>query len=256
MTAVRHINCGWLQAPPNRRIPCHCLLLEDRNGLALVDAGIGLLDCQRPAERIGKQLIDLAGFLFEEADTAVRQVERAGRRPADVSHIILTHGDPDHAGGLADFPDAQVHVAAEERAAIEAGGWRYRPGQFAHGPRWVEAVPSPRRWFGLEARPLPLGFESEILLVPLFGHTLGNSGVAIRQGDRWLLHVGDAYYLRVELATDDHPISAMTAKRAADDGRRRESLEHLRRLFRDHHDEVEMVGYHDITEFPPGVISV
>jgi glyoxylase-like metal-dependent hydrolase (beta-lactamase superfamily II) len=168
-----------------------------------------------------------------------------GRQPAEVAHIVLTHGDPDHAGGLADFPNAQVHVVAEELAAIAAGGWRYRAAQFTHGPRWLAAAPSGRRWFGLEARPLPLGFDTEV-----FGHTLGNSGVAIRRGDRWLLHVGDAYYLRVELTTDDHPVSAMTAQRAADDAQRRASLEQLRRLSRDHPEEIEMVGYHDITEFP------
>jgi len=255
LTAIHHINCGWLQAYPNRRVPCHCLLLEDRGTLALVDAGIGLLDGQRPLERIGRQLIEMAGFQFAESDTAVRQVERLGFRPADVSHIIVTHGDPDHAGGLADFPTAQLHIAAEEKSAIDAGDWRYRSAQFDHRPQWHEYAHSEREWFGLEARPLPLGFESEVLLIPLFGHTRGHCGVAIQQGDRWALHVGDAYYLRVELTTDDHPVSAMAAQRAADDAQRRASLEQLRRLSRDHSDEVQMVGYHDITEFPPGVIS-
>jgi glyoxylase-like metal-dependent hydrolase (beta-lactamase superfamily II) len=252
MTAIHHINCGWLQAPPNPRVPCHCLLLRDGDTLALVDAGIGLADVRQPLERIGRQLIGLAGFQFAEPDTAVRQIERLGFRPADVAHIVLTHGDPDHAGGLADFPGARVHIAAEERAAIEAGDWRYRPAQFGHGPRWEEYARSERRWFGLEARPVPLGFESEVLLVPLFGHTLGQCGVAIRQGDRWALHVGDAYYLRVELATDEHPVSRMTAQRSADDRLRRASLEHLRRLAREHGPEVEMFGYHDLTEFPAG----
>jgi len=247
---VHHINCGWLRFPPGRKVPCHCLLIEDEAGLALVDSGIGLLDGQNPVERIGRQMIDSAGFQFGEADTAVRQIERLGLRPADVAHIILTHGDADHAGGLADFPTAHVHVASEELAAIRAGDWRYRSAQFAHGPRWAEVSPSGRRWFGLEARPLSIGFASDMLLVPLFGHTLGNSGVAIRQGDHWLLHVGDAYYLRVELQTDNHAVSVLTAQAAADDVRRRESLEQLRRLASDHANEIEMVGYHDITELP------
>lgn len=250
MTSVHHINCGWLHLSPNPRVPCHCLLLEDRGILALVDAGIGLADGRQPVERVGQQLIDLAGFQFAERDTAVRQIEQLGLRPADVAHIVLTHGDPDHAGGLADFPGARIHVAAEELAAIgTSGDWRYRPAQFAHTPRWFKVAPSRRNWFGLEARPLPLRFESEVLLVPLFGHTLGHSGVAIQQGDRWLLHVGDAYYLRVELETDDHPVCEMTAQRAVDDAQRRKSLDELRRLFRDYSTEIQMVGYHDITEF-------
>jgi hypothetical protein len=76
--------------------------------------------------------------------------------------------------------------------------------------------------------------------------------VAIRQGDRWLLHVGDAYYLRVELASDDHPISRLAAQRAQDDAGRRASLEQLRRLAREHQGEIELFGYHDVTEFPQG----
>lgn len=251
MATVHHLNCGWLQTEAHPRVPCHCLLIEDRRGLALVDAGIGLHDCRNPEERIGRELIDFAGFQFGEEDAAVRQIERLGFRPADVSHIVLTHGDPDHAGGLTDFPAAQVHVAVEELTAIQGGDRRYRPPQFTPAPRWVTAGPSARRWFGLEARPLPMGFEGEILLVPLFGHTLGHSGVAIRQcGDRWLLHVGDAYYLRAELTIPDHPVSELAARNAADDAQRLKSLDAVRRLGREHADRVVMVNYHDLTEFP------
>ena len=252
MTTVHHLNCGRLHAPPNPAASCHCLLLEDRGRLALVDTGIGLADVARPLERIGQQLIDAAGFQFHEDLTAARQIERLGFRTADVAHIVLTHGDPDHTGGLADFPHAAVHISEEEHARLGTGHWRYLPVHFAHGPRWQTYSRSTREWFGLEARPVALGFDAEVLLVPLFGHTLGHCGVAVRQGDRWLLHVGDAYYLRVELATDDHPVSALAAQRADDDGLRRASLAHLRRLARDHAAEVELFGYHDFTEFPPG----
>jgi glyoxylase-like metal-dependent hydrolase (beta-lactamase superfamily II) len=251
MTTIHHINCGSLHVPPNPRAICHCLLLEDRNGLALVDTGIGLLEVRSPVERLGQQLIDMAGFQFHEADTAVRQVERLGFRTADVKHAVLTHGDPDHTGGLADFPQAHVHVSEEEFASVREGRWRYVPLQFAHGPLWQTYPTSARRWFGLEARPIALRFESEVLLVPLFGHTLGHCGVAVQQGQRWALHVGDAYYLRVELTTDDHPVSQLTRQRADDDSLRRASLEHLRRLARDH-GEIDLFGYHDPTEFPGG----
>lgn len=83
----------------------------------------------------------------------------------------------------------------------------------------------------------------------------GRSGfdyVVFRTGDRWLLYVGDAYYLRVELETDDHPVSVLAALRADDGTRRRASLDELRRLARDHTPEIDLVGYHDVSEFPPG----
>lgn len=251
MTTLRHLNCGTLHAPPHPPAACHCLLLEDPAGLALVDTGIGLLDVRDPEGRIGRQLIDLAGFQFHEDQTAARQVEKLGFRPADVRHVVLTHADPDHTGGLADFPHARVHVSEEEHAAVARGHWRYLPAHFGHGPRWQTHPPSARRWFGLEARPVDLGFAAEVLLVPLFGHTHGHCGVAVRRGDRWALHVGDAYYLRVELVTDDHPVSALAAQRADDNARRVASLDHLRRLARDHAAEVDLFGYHDFTEFPP-----
>ncbi len=248
MTRIHHINCGTLLVPGYPTVVCHCLLLEDTQGLALVDSGIGLLDVQNPLERVGQPLIDLAGFQFHEHDTAIRRIESLGLKPQDVRHIVLTHADPDHAGGLADFPEAKVHLAAEERAALETGHWRYLPIQFAHGPRWETYSSSPQTWFGLEAREVALGLEAQVLLIPLFGHTPGHCGVAISQGDRWLLHVGDAYYLKAELTVANHPVDAMAAQRADDDRLRRASLEQLRRLSRDHTDEIDLVGYHDLTE--------
>lgn len=247
---IHHLNCGTLHAPPNPRAACHCLLLESDGRLALVDTGIGLLDVADPQGRIGGSLIEIAGFQFHEDQTAIRQIERLGYRVADVTDIVLTHGDPDHTGGLADFPKAAVHLSSEELARLATGHWRYLPAHFSHRPDWRTCGPANQQWFGLEARPVKLAFGADVQLIPLFGHTLGHCGVALRHNDRWLLHVGDAYYLRVELSTDDHPVSALTAQRADDDGLRRDSLTRLRRLANDHPDEIELFGYHDFGEFP------
>lgn len=247
---IYHLNCGLLHAPPNPKASCHCLLLEHDGQLALIDTGIGLQDIARPLERIGQSAIDAAGFQFHEELTAARQIQQLGFRTTDVMDIVLTHGDPDHAGGLADFPAASVHVSEEEHTRIATGHGRYSGDQFSHQPRWVTHPRSAEQWLGAEARALPPLAGAEAYLVPLFGHTLGHCGVAVRVGDRWLLHVGDAYYLRVELTTDDHPVSALAALRADDDALRRASLATLRRIIRDHSKEVELFGYHDFTEFP------
>ena len=82
MTTVHHLNAGILHAPPFPPAARHCLLLEDPAGLALVDTGIGLHDVRDPDVRIGRPLIDLAGFQFHEAATAVRLIEGMGLRPA------------------------------------------------------------------------------------------------------------------------------------------------------------------------------
>jgi len=69
--------------------------------------------------------------------------------------------------------------------------------------------------------------RSDVLRVPLFEYTLDCCGVAIKQGDRWVIHVGDAYYLRIELETGDHLVSQFAAQRVDNDAVRRASLEHL-----------------------------
>ena len=250
MTTIHQLNCGTLVVPSYPTVVCHCLLLQEGERLALIDTGIGLHDVRNPVERLGQPLIDMAGFQFNESDTAVRRIESVGLSPNDVRHIILTHGDPDHTGGLADFPHAQVHISEEELAQIAAGHWRYVSKQFAHAPSWKTYGRSTRQWFGLEARPVDVGLSSEVLLIPLFGHTLGHCGVAVQQEDRWLLHVGDAYYLRAELTADNHPVSLLAAQRADNNLQRQATLTHLRRLVRDHSDEVDLIGYHDLTELP------
>ena len=247
---IHHINCGTLIVPGYPTVVCHCLLLEGAAGLTLVDAGIGLADVRNPAERLGQELIDLAGFQFNEPDTAVRRIEALGFSPDDVRHIVLTHCDPDHTGGLADFPAAQVHVAEEDLRHARSGHPRYVAGHFAHAPQWRTYSSGTRDWFGLESRPLHGDAGADVRLVPLFGHTPGHCGVAVRQDAGWLLHVGDAYYLRAELTEANHPVSDFAAGRADNDDQRRSSLAQLQRLHTDHSDEIEMFGYHDITELP------
>jgi len=255
MLKVHHINCGTLRVPGYPTVVCHCLLLEAEEGLVLVDTGIGLEDVRDPAGRLGQELVDGAGFQFHEDDTAIRRIEALGFSPNEVRHIVLTHADPDHTGGLADFPHAQVHIAEEEFQALQAGtNPRYVPSHFSHGPNWqTYGFGTVIDWFGLKVRQVELNIPSapaDVFLLPLFGHTVGHCGVAIWQDGTWLLHAGDAYYLRAELTQEDHPVNALARARAAHDRWRLNGLTQLRRIFADHSDEVSMIGYHDITELP------
>lgn len=252
---IHHINAGTLRVEGYPTVVCHCLLLEMEKGLILVDSGIGLADVGNPEQRLGQPLIEAAGFQFNEQDTAVRRMEALGFSTDDVRHIVLTHCDPDHTGGLADFAHAQVHVAEEELAQVQSGHWRYVQSHFEHGPNWQTYGPTELEWFGLQARPVHLGTHEDVFLIPLFGHTVGHCGVAIRQESGWFLHVGDAYYLRAELTEHDHPVSALAAQRAENDHDRRASLLELRRLHSSHSQELTLTGYHDIGELPADIVN-
>ncbi|WP_028786080.1 MBL fold metallo-hydrolase [Terrimonas ferruginea] len=244
---IHHLNCLKIVTPVNDDVIGHCLLLEDPAGLALVDAGMGMLDAQQPQTRVGQTLIDLVGFRLDEDLAAYKQIGLLGLDPLLVKQAVISHLDPDHIGGLADFSGMTIHVGAEELANFNSGNQRYLPHQLSHNPEIIAYKAGDEKWMGLEAREVKLGFSSRVYLVPLFGHTRGHCGVAIEQGDRWVLYVGDAYYLRGELEDPEHPVTALAIARADDNEQRLASLDKIRKLIKEH-PEVEVFGYHDRSE--------
>ena len=197
---VHHLDCGPMQPRVVGRLVCHVLLLETPAGLVLVDSGMGLQDVRDPS-RLGPAR-GLLRVRLDERATALRQVEALGFRADDVRHVVLTHLDLDHVGGIADFSHAVVHTTAEEHAAATAPpsrreAFRYRAVQWAHGPRWSAPEPG-EPWHGLRALPLP-GLDDAVALVPMPGHTRGHAAVAVDTGSGWLLHAGDAVFHRHSL---------------------------------------------------------
>jgi glyoxylase-like metal-dependent hydrolase (beta-lactamase superfamily II) len=189
------------------RLCCHCLLLEGDRGLALVDTGFGLRDVADPQSRLSSFFLTLLSPEFREDMTAIRQVERLGFSASDVRDILLTHLDFDHAGGLDDFPHARVHMMGAERShALQQKTWmdrqRFRPQQWSFREQWQvyeASAASGDQWYGFDCVRDVAGFGSDVLLVPLPGHTFGHAGVAVRQGDRWMLLAGDAYFYHREM---------------------------------------------------------
>lgn len=180
------------------QLVCHVLLVETVNGLVLVDSGYGLADCDDPARRTGPTRRIFRPF-FDRDETAARQVERLGFRREDVRHIVVTHFDVDHIGGIADFPDAEVHCTAAEalgamRPPTRGERFRFRSAQWEHGPKIVEHTPDGETWRGFAAAKELTEVSPGIALVGLPGHTRGHACVAVDAGSRWLLHCGDAFY--------------------------------------------------------------
>jgi glyoxylase-like metal-dependent hydrolase (beta-lactamase superfamily II) len=185
------------------QLACHCLLLETAAGLVLVDTGFGLRDVHDPKSRLSRFFLGMLSPDFREELTAIRQIARLKLDPRDVRHIVLTHLDFDHAGGLDDFPHATVHLLGRERdAALARRTWldrqRYRPQQWSTQPRWrVHEASSREPWFGFACVPPIEGLD--LALVPLIGHTLGHAGVAVRLESKWLFDAGDAYFYGGEM---------------------------------------------------------
>ncbi len=263
--AIHHLNCGTMCPRGARMIAgeggllapaklvAHCLLIEGAEGLVLIDTGFGLDDVRKPRQ-LGRVFGALVRPQLDASETATSQIRALGFDPGDVRHIVTTHLDLDHAGGLPDFPDAEVHLLGRELDAALHPGWqerlRYVAVHWAHGPRWVQHEGGGEEWFGFDSvRALP-DSDEEILLIPLPGHTAGHTGVAIRKGDGWLLHCGDAYFHHGEVQTPPHCPPGPRAFAAFDqvDGEaRRGNVERLRELAERHGKEVELICSHDVS---------
>ncbi len=233
------------------RVVCHCILIEGAEGLVLIDTGFGLDDTRNPRQ-LGLPFTKALRPQARDAETAISQVRALGFQPGDVRHIVATHLDLDHAGGLPDFPDAEVHVLGRELEAALHPGLRERPryiaAHWSHGPRWVQHEAGGEQWLGFESVRILPGSDAQILLVPLPGHTAGHTAVAVAHDGRWLLHCGDAYFHHGEVETPAHcppALRAFQALNSVDNATRRENGERLRELAQRHHGEVELFCSHD-----------
>jgi glyoxylase-like metal-dependent hydrolase (beta-lactamase superfamily II) len=237
----------------------HCLLAEAGDALVLVDTGFGLRDVADPASRLSAFFLGMLSPEFREEMTAIRQVEALGFDPADVRHIVLTHLDFDHAGGLDDFPAATVHMLQSERdAALAQSTWldrqRYRPQQWHTQANWrVYQAGEGDSWFGFSRVRALDGLADEIAMVPLIGHTFGHAGIAVRAGERWLMQAGDAYFFHEEMHPDRPrctPGLAFYQRMMDKDHEARVwNQARLRELARNRRDEVTVFCSHDVVEF-------
>jgi glyoxylase-like metal-dependent hydrolase (beta-lactamase superfamily II) len=280
MLRVHHLNCATMCAPSPRlvtgagawfgRAPLsvHCLLIETAaHGLVLVDTGFGTQDCERMGERLGKSFGWSIGAPDGAADSAVvrervracalNQVAALGFERNDVRHIVLTHMDLDHAGGIADFPAARVHVMAAELAAARTPGFmnaqRYKPIQWSAHPDLQTYEPSAgERWRGFARVQELRGLPPELLMLPLRGHTEGHACIAVERPSGPLVHAGDAYFHRTSIATTGNPkpqgLLAYEWAVAVDKQALRDNHERLRRLAAQA--DIELFCAHDPNEFP------
>lgn len=242
---------GRLRLVP-RELVAHCLLVETDDRLVLVDTGFGVDDLLQGMRRLGPSPL-LLGVRRDLDLTALHQVRALGHSPDDVTDIVLTHLDLDHAGGLSDFPGARVHVRGEELAAARRPSLqeraRYVPAQWAHGPRWVEHTAGGDTWFGFDSVSATGG---DVVMVPLPGHTRGHTGVAVRRPEGgWLLHAGDAYF---HAGDKEQPrrcppgLRVFQRAMAIDNSARLRNLARVQQLHREHPDEVTVFCAHDKSE--------
>jgi len=254
---IHHLNCGTLKPVfPDVQSIVYCLLVETSQGLVLVDTGFGSQDYKNPTRKM-RFFLNWMGVPQDLTELAINQVRSLGYKPEDVQHIIQTHLHIDHAGGLADFPWASVHIFEREfQASKKPKGFMefaYIQKHWRHGPKWVRHQEPVVDWFGFEAVPIMETPEADFLFVPLPGHTRGHCGVVVGKPGNWLFHCGDAaspFHQGADLHNRGQASYVLNfiPSRLAD--RIMGGYNHqLRDLLKEHGDEVEAISAHDIFSF-------
>jgi glyoxylase-like metal-dependent hydrolase (beta-lactamase superfamily II) len=231
----------------------HVLLVERAEGLLLVDSGFGTADIAHSG-RLGRAFTAVMRPALRAQETALAQIEALGFQAADVTDIVLTHLDLDHAGGVGDFPDATVHVydaeleAARHPRGMEHG--RYLAAQWKDA-RFATHHADGDDWFGFESVTV-LG--DDVVMVPLAGHSRGHTLVAVRDpdvADGWQVHAGDAYFHRGDVSTPPatpRVLRVVQKLLAQDDAVRVANQARLRDLVRTDHPGLRIFSAHDPVE--------
>jgi glyoxylase-like metal-dependent hydrolase (beta-lactamase superfamily II) len=225
-----------------------CLLVEHASGLVLIDAGFARSTRRTPWRNPGVIFNAFARTDLGPGEPAIERLQALGRHPEAVTDIVLTHLDPDHAGGLEDFPRARVHVARAELAAKTEQWWnpRYNAGIFRHGPRFElhDLLRQETLGFALSR---DLFGDGAIVLLGAPGHSRGHMAIAVRTAAGHVVHTGDAVYLESEARRGDSGLGPglRLLRRLVDDDRReqKKTREVVARLLRQ--DGVTVVTSHD-----------
>ncbi len=154
-------------------------LIKHGNDYLLFDTGMGKqIDNQYQQ---GMPLWWRPFFKYDKPVVSAReQLDKAGMPP--LKRVILSHSHWDHAGGVLDFPEAKVGVAAAELALLKS------PSR-GPGGTWASQISAATiQWETLVFQPVPFkGYpqsldlyqDGKVVLVPMPGHTPGSVGLFV-----------------------------------------------------------------------------
>ncbi len=196
-------------------IPLNVFVIEHDDGLVLFDTGMdpaaAIDQVDYWPSRIGRWFLDhIFRFDIGPDDRLATQLAAAGYRPEDVTVAVMSHLHFDHAGGVGDIPNAELHVAPDAwdhliRTPHPERDYVPRERILVPGARWklmeFEPTDDPDLAPFTEAHDV-MG-DGSLMVVKTPGHIAGAVSMLIRRADAPpVLLVGDLTYSEELLMRD------------------------------------------------------
>jgi glyoxylase-like metal-dependent hydrolase (beta-lactamase superfamily II) len=190
--------------------PINVYVIEHTDGLVVFDSGQDRASVTDPGYfpdgPVGVVYDRLARFDIGEAETFSAGLDRLGYAAGDVTTAVISHLHQDHIGGVAEMPQAELLVAADEwrsfrrplaeargllRRHIDLPGLRWSPVEFEP----LDSAAAGGASLGPFTRGRDLFGDGSLVLLPTPGHTPGSVSLLVRRNDGPpLLLVGDLTY--------------------------------------------------------------
>ncbi len=253
---VTFLRCGYAEWPeyimvrgaPSlapRRISYSAVLVRHPRATFLYDTGL----CNDiPLILMDQSLFfrqTLARFKFERSISS--HLQHLGLKPRDLSFALISHLHWDHVSGVLDLPGLPLRV---NRVEFDAARLKLFNQHQSLVPRLIHD--SPIELFDMQG-PSYAGFcssldlfgDGSIVLLPLPGHTAGNTGMLIRRSNgQHLFVVGDAAHLIENYQRPATPHPLFYSRVTGNDALARQTLVDLHRFSR-FYPEIPLIPMHD-----------
>ncbi len=200
--SLTRLDCGSIQVSdfdvfsdtylyPGKRkaLTASCYLIRHGDQYMLWDTGVAGSLAGKPPETEWVFTISLKKRIVDQLATLKL-------KPADITHVGISHYHDDHTGQAADFPGAMLLVGTGDWEAIKARpetAKRFTP--WISGGAKVEPVARDKDVFG----------DKSVVVLDMPGHTPGHKALLVRLKSGPVLLTGDLYHATEQVANKGVP---------------------------------------------------